>query len=340
MNAIHRSCSSRRSNAVGTLAGLCAVLVPVAVFAADVPASVTAAPAPAAAPAVAAPAPAVAPAPTNTPLNSVLDNSPYVPDGYKDPVQNAPIARNGPSPVVNVQYKGYSIEGDTTYYIVADTRSGQSHWLKLGETWNIPSTTATGSAGYVTLSQVPNNGQSIMVDTSARQGITIDMYKNDGKPVPMLATATNPNVVLSTDTLGRGGRRGGGGGGLALGFAGGVDHGVDHSFADAGVFEGNDLVGRQLITGAGVLNLADNQRVTHMRLRHGLHFCETRSWWRRRRGHRVGPGDATGQQEAGERKQQLILHVHNSCSFTIKRVYAQLLILPFPQHDWGSFSLA
>ena len=85
------------------------------------------------------------------------------------------------------------------------------------------------------------------------------------------------------------------GGGLSRRFAGSVDQCIYHYVAGSSCFQGDDLVSCQIISGAGVLNLADNDGITDLGLNQRLHFGE-RGSCRLGRGNRcVSSRGAAGQ---------------------------------------------
>ncbi len=224
-----RHVSAYRRLTASTLAGLLAGLAPLAQAALPAPTSAAtpvpaqapapvpapaATPAAPATPAASAPNPLAIPAATSSPLNSVLERSPYS-EGYVPPQAPNVTLRTPTAPPANVQFTGYSIEGDKVYFSIVDVRSKLTHSLAVGETWELPN-----NGGSVQLTDFSSGMQAVTLNTSGRSGVQVPL-----QTLPNTQTNVNapgPNVYLSTGLIGQGGGRRGGGGG----FGGGGGQGI------------------------------------------------------------------------------------------------------------------
>ena len=87
----------------------------------------------------------------------------------------------------------------------------------------------------------------------------------------------------------------------------GIDQGIEDRGTDAGVMERDNLVRRQRVARAGVLNLVDDDVITDMGLHHGLDFRQRRAgWWR---GDGAFGRGTTGPTEARQRQKEFQFHI-------------------------------
>jgi hypothetical protein len=58
----------------------------------------------------------------------------------------------------------------------------------------------------------------------------------------------------------------------------GLYQGIDYGITHAGILQADDLVGRQMIPGAGILDIGDDYGIADMGIRHVFNFGQSRSW--------------------------------------------------------------
>jgi len=242
----------RHRVSVGAWAGLTAGLLPVvslalgqatpapqpAPAAASTPAAVTSTPAPAAG--------------ASSPLASVVNESdPFVPANFVPPQPVTPLTRLAAPVAVNVQYHGFSMEGDKTYYDIYDIRSTQSHWMLMSDTWMVP------GGGTLQITGVSNGGKTVVVDTGGRTGVSLDLYKpanSSYMPVAIVGQAA-PTVIGAVTGGGRRGGLGGLGAATAVGgpaiVGGGLGNGLGGGGRRGGGLGGGGLGGGGGFGGAG-----------------------------------------------------------------------------------------